>query len=96
MHGGAVGSKSYLAVVEIHHAAMIRTLTSLVAAIHLAAGAFFPVKMATPDLTSPVAAIQLAAGAFFRRKWPPLDLTGTDTDRYGHGSTRINLDTDQS
>ena len=40
-------------------------LTSPVAAIQLAAGAFFLVKMTTQDLTSPVAAIQLAAGAFF-------------------------------
>ena len=77
MHGGAVGSKSYLTVVEIHHAAMIRTLTSPVAAIHLAAGAFFSVKMATRDLTSPVAAIQLAAGAFFPAKMTTWDLTST-------------------
>jgi len=39
-------------------------LTSPVAAIQLAAGAFFSAKMTTQDLTSPVAAIQLAAGAF--------------------------------
>ena len=75
MHGGAVGSKSYLTFVEIHHAAMIRTLTSPVAAIHLAAGAFFSVKMATRDLTSPVAAIQLAAGAFFPVRMTIQDLT---------------------
>ena len=68
MHGGAVGSKSYLMVVEIHHAAMIRTLTSPVAANQLAAGAFFSVKMTSQDLTSPVAAIQLAACAFFGAK----------------------------
>ena len=48
-------------------------LTSPVAAIQLAAGAFFSVKMATQDLTSPVAANQLAAGAFFRRKRPRAD-----------------------
>ena len=41
-------------------------LTSPVAAIQLAAGAFFSVKMAIQDLTSPVAANQLAAGAFFQ------------------------------
>ena len=41
-------------------------LTSPVAAIQLAAGAFSEMKMATQDLTSPVAANQLAAGAFFR------------------------------
>ena len=39
--GGAVVSKSYLPVVEIHDAAGIQTLTSLVAANQLAAGAFF-------------------------------------------------------
>ena len=66
MQGGAVGSKSYLMVVEIHDAAMIRTLTSPVAAMYLAAGAFFSVKMTTLDLTSPVADRYLAAGAFFR------------------------------
>ena len=65
MQGGGVGSKSYLMVVETHDAAMIWTLTSSVAAMYLAAGAFFSVKMATRDLTSPVAANQLAAGAFF-------------------------------
>ena len=42
-----------------------RDLTSLVAAMYLAAGDFFPVKMATLDSTSPVAANLLAAGAFF-------------------------------
>ena len=42
VQGGAVGSESYLMVVEIHDAAVIRTLTSLVAASRLAAGAFFP------------------------------------------------------
>ena len=40
-------------------------LTSPVAAIQLAAGAFFSVKMTTLDLTSPVADRYLAAGAFF-------------------------------
>ena len=66
MQGGAVGSKSYLMVGEIHRATIIRTLTSPVAANQLAAGAFFSVKMTTQDLTSPVAANQIAAGAFFR------------------------------
>ena len=41
----------------------------------LAAGAFFPAKMATKDLTSPVAALQLAAGAFFSVKMAAQDLT---------------------
>ena len=41
-------------------------LTSLVAAIQLAAGVFFLLKMVTQVFTSPVAAIQLAAGALFR------------------------------
>jgi len=45
-----------------------RDLTSPVAAMYLAAGAFFPVKMATLDSTSPVAAMYLAAGAFFSVK----------------------------
>ena len=75
MQGGAVGSKSYLMVAEIHDAAIIRTLTSPVAAIQLAAGAFFSVKMTTLDLTSPVAANQLAAGAFFLVKMATQDLT---------------------
>ena len=44
------------------------SLTSPVAAIQLAAGAFFPVKLATQDFTSPVAANHLAAGAFFSVK----------------------------
>ena len=48
-----------------------RDLTSPVAAIQLAAGAFFSVKMTIWDLTSPVAAIQLAAGAFFLGIQPP-------------------------
>ncbi len=48
-------------------------LTSPVAALQLAAGAFFSVKMATQDLTSPVAAIQLAAGAFFSVKMTTQD-----------------------
>ena len=39
--GGAFDSKSQLAVVESHGAAMIQTLTSHVAANQLAAGAFF-------------------------------------------------------
>ena len=68
MQGGAVGSKSYLMVVEIHDAAVIWTLISLVAANQLAVGAFFSEKMTTQDLTSPVAANQLAAGAFFSVK----------------------------
>ena len=63
MHGGVVGSKSYLMVVEIHDAAVIWTLTSPVAASQLAAGAFVSAKMTAQDLTSPVAAIQLAASA---------------------------------
>ena len=42
VQGGAVGSKSYLMVVETHDAAMIRTLTSSVAAMYLAAGAVSP------------------------------------------------------
>ena len=67
MQGGAVGSKSYLMVVEIHDAAVIRTLTSPVAANQLAAGAFFSMKMTTLDFTSPVAARNLAAGVFFFR-----------------------------
>ena len=71
MQGGAVGSKSYLTAAEIHDAAMIRTLTSPVAANQLAAGAFFSAKMTARDLTSPVAAIQLAAGAFFLGIQPP-------------------------
>ena len=62
-----VGSKSYLMVGKIHDAAVIRTLTSPVAANQLAAGAFFSVKMTTQDLTSPVADRYLAAGAFFFR-----------------------------
>ena len=41
-----------------------RDLTSPVAAMYLASGAFFSVKMATLDLTSSVAAMYLAAGAF--------------------------------
>ena len=65
MQGGAVGSKSYLTLVEIHDAATIRTLTSPVAANQLAAGAFFSVKMSAQDLTSHVAVNQLAAGVFF-------------------------------
>ena len=56
-------------VVEIHHAAMIWTLTSPVAANQLVA-ALFSLKMTTQDLTSPVAAIQLAAGAFFPKQAP--------------------------
>ena len=75
MQGGAVGSKSYCTVVEIHGAAIIRTLTSPVAAIQLAANAFL-VKMATQDLTSPVAANHLAAGAFFSGKMTPLGNAG--------------------
>ena len=51
--------------VEIHDAAVMRTLTSPGAATQLAAGVFFSVKMTTQDLTSPVAAIQLATGVFF-------------------------------
>ena len=43
-----------------------RDLTSPVAALQLAAGAFCSVKMASQDFTSPVADLQLAAGAFFR------------------------------
>ena len=39
--GGAVGSKSYLMVAEIHRATIIGTLTSPAAANQLAAGAFF-------------------------------------------------------
>ena len=50
-------------------------LTSPVAAIQLAAGAFCSAKMATQDLTSPVAANQLAAGAFFSMKMTAQDLT---------------------
>ena len=50
-------------VVETHDAVVIRTMTSSVAAMYLAAGAFFSVKMTTQDLTSPVADIYLAAGA---------------------------------
>ena len=50
-------------------------LTSPVAAIQLAAGAFFSAKMTTWDLTSPVAANQLAAGAFFPVKMATQDLT---------------------
>ena len=65
MQGGAVGSKSYLTVAEIHRAAIIGTLTSPVAASQLAAGAFFSVKMTPLDLTSPVADRYLAAGVFF-------------------------------
>ena len=42
-------------------------LPSPVAAIHLAAGAFFSVKMAIQDLTGLVAANQLAAGR--RPRW---------------------------
>ena len=42
-------------------------LTSPVAAIQLAAGAFFLVKMAIQDLTSSVATVQLAAGR--RPRW---------------------------
>ena len=53
-------------------------LTSPVAAIQLAAGVFFLVKMATQDLTSPVAANQLAAGAFFPVKMATLAARGTD------------------
>ena len=63
MQGGAVGSKSYLTVVEIHRAAIIRTLTSPVAAYQLAVGACF-VKMITLDLISPVADI-LPQALFF-------------------------------
>ena len=37
----------------------------------LAAGSFFPVKMATLDSTSPVAAMYLAAGAFFGENGQP-------------------------
>ena len=68
MQGGAVGSKSYLMVVETHDAAVPRTLTSPVAAMYLAAGASFGRKLPPLDLTSPVAAIQLAAGVFFVRR----------------------------
>ena len=50
-------------------------LTSPVAAMYLAAGAFFSVKMATQDLTSPVAACNLAAGAFFSTNMATHDLT---------------------
>ena len=51
MQGGAVGSKSYLVVVEIDEAAVIRTLTSPVAANQLAAGAFFVENDHTMSLT---------------------------------------------
>ena len=68
MQRGAVRSKTHLMVAEIHRAAIIGTLTSPVAAIQLAAGVFFPVKMTTLDLTSPVAASRLAAGTFFPGK----------------------------
>ena len=64
MHRGAVGLKSYLAVVEIHDAAVIGTLTSPVVANQLAAGVFLSGKMTNQDFTSPVAACQLAADAF--------------------------------
>ena len=68
MHGGAVGSKSYLTVVEIHDAAVIRTLTSPVAANQLAACVFvLLVRKATKDFTSPVAASSLDAGGFLFR-----------------------------
>ena len=66
-------------VVKIHHAAMIWTLTSPVAANQLAAGACFSVKMTSQDLTSPVAANQLATGAFFSVKMAAQDLTSRDT-----------------
>ena len=64
MQGGAVGSKSYLTVVEIHDTAVIWTLTSPGAARQLAAGTFF-------SLTSPVAARNLAAGVFFSGEHDP-------------------------
>ena len=50
--GGAVGSKSYLMVVETHDAAMIWTLTSPVAANQLAACVFF-VENGHQDLDKP-------------------------------------------
>ena len=79
MQGGAVGSKSYLMIGEIHRAAIIRTLTSPAAANQLAAGAIFAAKMTTRDLISPVAANRLAAGAFFPVKMAIQDLTSRDT-----------------
>ena len=54
-----------------------RDLTSPVAAVYLAAGAFFSVKMAALDLTSSVAAMYHAAGAFFSVKMADLDLTSS-------------------
>ena len=72
----------------------IQDLTIPVAAIQLAAGAFFSVKMATQDLTSPVAANQLAAGAFFAENGHP----GLDKPRHpnitggGRDSGRLNLE----
>ena len=63
MQGGAAGSKSHLTVVKLHDAAVIQTLTSPVADMYLAAGAFVSVKMTTQHLTTPVAASQLVAGA---------------------------------
>ena len=60
-----VGSKSYPTVVETHDAAVIRTLTSPVADMYLAAGAFFLAKMTTLDLKRLVADRYLATGSFF-------------------------------
>ena len=74
--------KTYLTVVEIHRAAIIRALTSPVAANRLAAGAFFSVKMTTLDFTSPVADKYLAAGAFFSVKMTTLDFTSPVADGY--------------
>ena len=73
--GGAVGSKSYLMVVEIHDAAMIRTLTSPIAAMYLAAGAFFSVKMATLGFHKPCCCYVSCRRRFFSVKMTTQDLT---------------------
>ena len=75
MQGGAVGSKSYLTVVEIHHAAMIRTLTSPVAAIHLAAGIFFVGENGHPGFDKPCCCYPACRRRFFPVKMAIQDLT---------------------
>ena len=82
MQGGAVGLKSYLTVVEIHRAAIIRALTSPVAANRLAAGAFFFGGNDHPRIWQALLLIGILPQALFFVKMATLDLTGPVAERY--------------
>ena len=62
-------------VVEIHDAAMIRTLTSPVAANQLAAGAFFPAENGHPGFDKPFCCYPARRRRFFSVKMTIQDLT---------------------